>query len=112
MYVAWATVHRYWVHTVEMGFDRWRMRRRSGQRFHPNCKNQQRDSSYNQQQMALGDAAADLGAAALRLPAFLMTPTHEAQSQKARLPWLGCSSNCVLGVFLCHWVGCRGVVAA
>lgn len=39
---------------------------------------QQGSSSYNEQQTAHGDAAAAIGAPALRLPAFLVTPTDEA----------------------------------
>ena len=60
--------------------------------------------------VTLGDAAPALGAAALRLPAFLMTPADEARLQKARSPWLSCSrSSCVLGVLLCRGVSwCPG----
>ena len=65
--------------TVEMGFGRWWMRRSSAQRFDPKRKKTPRGSSYNQQQVALGDAAASLGAAALGLPVLLMPPTDEAR---------------------------------
>ena len=71
-----------------MGFGRWRMLTSSAQRLDPECKKQQRGSSYNQQQVALTDAAAGPGTAALRLLAFLLTPTDEADCRRHDCPGL------------------------